>query len=184
MNIDYCYIRPAQKHEKLKWKATATWVGLFAIVLIFAGHTCSSKEPQPALKNCHSNVTSFRQLQMTEYFRDANNKHPEMMATAVLETKRPKLMAAIAVAGEKNSPFTVKQGGYKKRHVGAWQVSKRDWGYAGATPIDQALKAERVLDDLLEECNGDLRKALNRYGGDRTRKVYAKNILNEVKNIP
>jgi hypothetical protein len=106
------------------------------------------------------------------------------MAEAVLATKKPKLMAAVAVKGERNTPYTVKNGGYKKRHVGAWQVNEKYWGFAGNTPLQQALKAEAILDELIVASGGNLKKALNAYGGDKTKKVYARNILAEIENIP
>ena len=168
--------------KKYEIKSSILIFVIFIIAVILAGHSCSYGKKLEMLK-CHSDIKpTMRQIQMAEYFRRAGNKNPELMAEAVLATNKPKLMAAIAI--KENTPYTCRKGGYKKRHVGAWQVNEKLHGYAGINPVQQALKAEAVLDDLLVECNGNLRKALNIYGGDKTRKVYAENILEELKNIP
>ena len=152
--------------------------------VVLAGHSCATKE-KIKLQKCHSGIKpSIREIKMAEYFRINGNKHPKLMAHAVLQTHKPKIMASIAVKGEKNSPYTSLSGGYKKRHVGAWQVNEQLHGFAGREPVQQALKAEAVLDDILKECKGDLRKALNIYGGDKTEKIYAENILAEIQRVP
>lgn len=165
---------------------------VLALLLLLSAMAIGTKHKQVKPESSKVPVTvskivipqTKRHIKMSTYFKKRGNKHPDAMATAVLETKRPKLMAAIAVKGELNTPYTVKHGGYKNRYVGAWQVCESEWGRAGNLPIDQALKSERILETLVAESKGDLKKALNLYGGDKTKKVYAKNILNELNNIP
>lgn len=129
---------------------------------------------------CHS-VENQRLVRMEKYFKSAGNPHPEKMARAVLATKRPKLLAAIAVKGEKNTPYTARRTGWKKRHSGAWQISEKDWGPVPHDPVGQALKADKILDELTDKRS--IRKALSIYGGDRTDR-YQQRVLAELQNIP
>ena len=185
MNLDPFY----DKSWKRKKKIDNLLYALCAIALIvMAYHHCCGK-PEPKLLPSHGfnniDISVYgRWLKLSEHFRRAGNEYPEMSASAVIQTSVPNLMAAVAIKGEKNSPYTSKQGGYKKAHVGAYQVNERYHGYAGATPIDQALKAEGILENLVIENNGNLTAALNSYGGDKTKKVYAKNILEELHKLP
>jgi hypothetical protein len=185
----------AKNERRKKLLVHLVWFVLCSAVLV--AHSCSSKEklekPKVELKadlmishkpNAMCPSMRDRYDKLVSYFKRNKNPHPEMSATAVLETKRPKLMAAVAVKGEKNTPYTNKKGGYKKRHYGMYQVSKKDWGYAGALPIDQALKSEKVLEEFEASYGGSVYKGLNAYGGDVTKNMYAKNILNELQNIP
>ena len=91
-------------------------------------------------------------------------------------------MAAIAVKGEKNTPYTVRRGGYTKRCAGAWQQDEGIHGKVPKDPIGQALKAESYLIDLIQDKPIDV--ALNIYGGDKTKKEYAYNVLAELKEVP
>ena len=126
---------------------------------------------------CHSTKHRF-----IDYFTRAGNKHPEQMANAVLATKKPRLLAAVAVAGEKNTPYTVRKGGYKKRHAGAWQVNSKYWGRVPNDPVSQALQAERILEDLTGE-GKNIRTALSIYGGDSSSR-YANRVLKELQEVP
>lgn len=188
---DY-YFEPSWKRRKRCNRLTAMLLGVF-ICMTIAAYSCSSKEEKVEFKttcvsahepNAMPASITGRYLKLVSYFKKHNNPHPEMSASAVIETRKTKLMASVAVKGEKNSPYTSKKGGYKKRHKGMFQVNEKDWGFAGNTPIDQALKSEQVLDEFIVSYGGSLQKGLNGYGGDKTRKVYAKNILNELQNIP
>lgn len=133
----------------------------------FNPHSCTQ---------CHN-----RMMSMIQYFERLKNPHPVLMAEAVLATKRPKLLAAIAVKGEKNTPFKVRKGGYKKAHAGAWQANEKYWGKVPNTPIGQALHADSILDDLTKE--NPLNKAISIYGGDSTDK-YWKIVSAELTKVP
>lgn len=142
-------------------------------------------EPQPAVhakgecNKCHTKIA------YVAYFEKKGNPTPQQMAEAVLATKNPRLMAAIATAGEKNTPFWIRNGGYKKRHVGAWQMSKANHKAYGKTPYDpvgQSIQAERLLVDLTNESH-DIQKALNAYGGDKKGR-YGRVVLAELSNVP
>lgn len=75
------------------------------------------------------------QQAMEDYFKRRGNRNPQKMAEAVLATKSPRLMAAIATKGEKNSPYTSRRGGYKKVHAGAWQVNRKLHGPVPFDPV-------------------------------------------------
>jgi hypothetical protein len=90
-------------------------------------------------------------------------------------------MAAIAVRESGANPKAVGDGGKSR---GSFQVQARHWGRVSKDPVEQALQSERILEELLADNKGNLKKALNAYNGDTRRKVYAQNILNELQNIP
>jgi len=185
------YFEPEWKvRKKLHRRITAIISVWYICAVLIVVYSCSGNEPVEPAKlsmlpshepNAMVGSVTGKYLKLTSYFRKHKNKHPEMSASAVLETKRPKLMASLAIKGEKNTPYTAKRTGYKKRHSGMFQVSEKDWGYAGTLPIDQALKSERVLDEFIASYGGSMQKGLNAYGGDKTKNQYAKNILNELQ---
>jgi hypothetical protein len=156
----------------------------YVLVMLYLFTTPISLDAQQhalLCKDCHH---SSRVSRMTQYFRESGSPTPEALAEAVLSTKSPRLLAAVSVAGEKNTPYWVRRGGYKKRHAGAWQVNQRIHGRVSRRPTEQAKQAERILEDLLKESKGDVVKALNHFGGDTTRRMYALNVLDELKEVP
>jgi hypothetical protein len=178
------YYSRHDKDLKIMYGGLGLCIGaIVGMAFITAVKSCD-KEPLPtAFKNsctikCHKDS---RKKSMTDYFRKAGNKHPEQMAVAVLATSKPKLLAAMATKGEKNTPYTVRKGGYKRRHAGAWQVNPKDWGKVPMTPLGQALQAERILEDLTDK--KPIKQALSHYGGDSTDK-YANRVLAELVNVP
>lgn len=179
------YLRQWAARKKNSHAASYTIIGwciglIFGMLLITAIKACI-KEPQPITPSpncieCHS-----YKIAMVRYFESAGNKHPEQMANAVMATGRPRLLAAVAVAGEKNTPYTVRKGGYKKRHAGAWQVNQKYWGKVPLDPVGQALQAERILEELTE--SKPIRTALSIYGGDSSSN-YANRVLKELQEVP
>jgi hypothetical protein len=136
------------------------------------------KEPQPAVA-CMT--CDQKQKDMTSYFKSKKVKSPEQMAEAVLKTRNPRLLAAIHVGGEKRTPHTSMNTGYKNRYSGAWQTSDH-WGKVNAdTSIsDQALIAELAINTHVTE-EKDIIMGLNAYGGERNKRhgKYAYNVLKE-----
>jgi hypothetical protein len=124
---------------------------------------------------CHNRV-----IEMTKYFKKAGSKHPEVMAHAVLQTKRPKLLAAVAVV-ETGGNHKIRATGFRHAHSGAFQVNPRDWGKVPKDAIGQALQAEAILEELTE--TKPLKKALAHYGGDSTDK-YSRRVLAELVRVP
>jgi hypothetical protein len=174
-----------QKHYNVEIKSVTFLVVLLVVALIVAGHDFASKEPVPQPKiemlKSHGSVLNPRHVALTAFFARKGSPDPQRMATAVLETKRPRLMAAIAVRESGGNPKAVGDGGKSK---GAFQVQDRHHGRVSSDPVEQALQSERVLNELIAENNGNLKKALNAYNGDTRRKVYAQNILSELSNVP
>lgn len=191
MNLNPYYEMQWKTDKRKRRKKLLSCLGLIAVCsLVVVAHSCLK---EPVVKtgclsshkpNAMTPGVRDRYAKLVKYFIKQKNPHPEMSATAVLEVKKTKLMTSVAVKGERNTPYTNKKGGYKKRHNGMFQVSEKDWGYAGATPVDQALKSEKVLEEFIASYGGSVYKGLNAYGGDKTKNVYAKNILDELKNIP
>lgn len=161
---------------------TATMIGfgiLIGAAIIPLTRSCDKAETKrPMSEDCYS---CHRKAAMIDYFKKSGNPHPEAMAVAVLQTKYPRLLAAMAVKGEKNTPYTVRRGGWKKQHAGAWQQNEKYWGKVPYTPIEQALKTENILEDLTKAM--PIEEALSYYGGDSTSK-YANRVLAELVNIP
>ena len=124
---------------------------------------------------CHSHKVA-----LVKYFDKAGSKTPEHMAEAVLATKSPRLLAAIAKVETGGNTY-VRGGGYKKRHDGAFQVNPKHWGKVPYDAVGQALQAEKILTELTEEM--PIKKALNQYGGD-SKGRYAKTILAELSRVP
>lgn len=120
-----------------------------------------------------------------EYFQKSGSPKPEIMAKAVISTKKPRLMAAIAVVETKGDP-SKRYTGYKKRHHGAWQVNPNDWGPVSHEALAQALQAEDALNTFKKSSKGNLKVALNKYGGETNpeRGEYADKILAELTAVP
>lgn len=181
-----CY-RSSFQIQKAKQKRKqviirSIYVVVVFVLILFLYSFAKNKDKAQCVKS-HGYGLSIKEMKYLAYFHKSGNKHPEQMAKAVLATPQPKLMAAIAVRGEKNTPYTVRRGGYKKRHAGSFQQNEKDWGKVPYTPLDQALKAEKDLSGLVHE-KGNFVAALNQWGGDKTKKVYAKNILEELFIVP
>lgn len=104
------------------------------------------------------------QMEYREFFRRHGSPVPDQMAVAVTSTKRPALMAAIAVVESNGTPDAVGDAG--KAH-GAFQVWPDHWGPVPSDPAGQAAQAERILDALVES-RGDLRRGLAAYNGGTT----------------
>ena len=94
-------------------------------------------------------------------FEKAGSPVPSQMAKAVRQTKRPELMAAIAIQESDGTPWAKGKAGEK----GAFQVIEKDWGKVSQHPDEQAKQAERILDELLEASKGNELKAIAMYNG-------------------
>ena len=160
----------------LAWCALITAVVCLAFFVTLV-KSCEVKSRGLACRECHIST----QKKLTEYFKSKGSKTPEEMAEAVLSTKSPRLMAAVAVVETKGTPG-VRKGGYKKRHAGAFQVNARHWGRVSKDPVEQALQAEAVLTELVEE-KGSIVAGLNYYGGS-TKGTYARTVLAELTEVP
>lgn len=178
------YRRSENRHKTEKFVIFGVGLGIGLVVLTLL-RGCESVGEPVAVKSmiardcgeCHS-----KQKALADHFRKRGNQTPEMMAEAVMKTKNPRLLTAIAIAGEKNTPYTVRKGGYKGRHAGAWQVNPKHWQNVPKDVIGQALQAERIITELSDD--KPIRKALNNYGGDFSSGNYAKRVLAELTHVP
>lgn len=146
-----------------------------------------SKESEPIVVKSHYSET---ERAFIEFFGKHGSRSPEEMAVAVVKTKRPALMAAIAVKESNGNPDAIGDNGDSH---GAFQVQPKHWGKVPATATEQALQAERILEELLSSArhlrrdNARLRVALARYnGGNRPPKIsyrYAKRVLELKREI-
>jgi hypothetical protein len=154
-----------------------------SIVLMFSMRTCVKEMNKGELdcSKCHS-AELVRKQKLVAYFARKGSPEPERMADAVTRTNSPRLLAAVAIV-ETGGNSKTKNSGYKKRHHGAFQVNPRHWGEVSQDPVKQALQAEAILEELVEE-KGSLRKGLSAYGGDKTRNIYANLILKELQEVP
>ena len=158
-------------------------VGFLMVMIMAAAHVKARTAPiiivdtpQVKCEVCHN-----RQMGFELYFEKKGSLDPKAMAAAVLATKSPKLLAAVHVGGEKCTPHTIRKGGYRGRHAGAWQVNQRLHGRVSADPTAQALQAEKLLLKLTEEM--PIGKALSSYGGDSTSK-YKNDVFAELIQTP
>ena len=147
------------------------------ITLIALVKSCEVKSRGLACRECHIST----QKKLTEYFKSKGSKTPEEMAEAVLATRNPRLLAAVASRETGGNP-SVRRTGFRKRHDGAFQVNKKHWGKVSRDPVEQALQAEAVLTELVEE-KGGIVAGLNAYGGD-SRGMYARTVLAELTEVP
>jgi hypothetical protein len=154
---------------------------VLVIALVFWQLKFHPSNGQLDCQKCHSRDIQ-KQGKLAAYFKANGSKTPEEMANAVLKTKSPRLLAAVAVRETGGNP-SIRNGGYKKRHQGAFQVNPKHWSKVPNDAIGQALSAEKIIIDLVEE-KGDIVSALNAFGGDKTKKKYAQTILSELSNVP
>jgi hypothetical protein len=185
-NIDT--YRAYNKNRRAKRAAQALMVIIGLLIAVFVAHTVAYKEaiPKGIKGSVAVDVSKYvqadmldRQLEMSGYFHKIKARSPQDMAVAVLSTKSPKLLAAMSKI-ETGGDHTVRAAGYKKRHHGAWQVNPKYWGPVSSNPIKQAMQVEKILMDLVNESNGKITVALNKYGGDSSDN-YSKKVLSELE---
>ena len=131
---------------------------IIMVVLALAGlYKCESNY-QP-IYTCHY---SKEELKLASIFAQHGSPNPFEMAIAVRKTKNPPLMAAIAIKESNASPKAIGDGGDSK---GAFQVQEKHWGKVSNTATEQALQAEKILQELVQSSRGKLRYGLAKYNG-------------------
>ena len=161
---------------------------LALITLLFGGCVDGVVETTQNRERIGQQIFTQEQQEYVNFFKKHNSPVPEQMAMAVTATKRPALMAAIAVVESNGDPKAV---GDKGKSKGAFQVQEKHWGEVSSDPVKQALHAERILEELLSSRralwpgNSRLRVALARYnGGERPPRVsyrYADKVMRIAK---
>lgn len=106
-----------------------------------------------------------QETKLALWFIDHNSPDPATLSRAVCRSKKPHVMAAIAVVESGGDPKAVGDGGKSR---GAFQVQAEHWGEVPIDADGQAVQAERVLEGLL--ARGGLRRSslktgLARYNG-------------------
>lgn len=118
----------------------------------------------------------------SKVFQNMTTNIPAETARMIVEhSKRPKTLAAIASVetGKKGKVTTRGKAG----EVGIFQVMEKDWGYAGRTTMQQIMKADHILDELVKEC-GDEHAAIKAYNGAGAKaEVYRRKVYAELRRI-
>lgn len=175
-----------QKRKKAQRNAGIWFIVILILVCIVypmvQSHEYKKRLLNPSLQKSHRTLTD-KEARMAAYFHKNGSKSPEEMAVAVLNTKSPRLMARIAVV-ETNANPDLRKYGYRKAHDGAFGVNRYDWGKVSHRAIDQALQAEDALDTFVKDHKGNIIRALNNYGGDKSKKTYANLVLAKLHEVP
>jgi hypothetical protein len=132
---------------------------------------CTPEKPNAVYK-AHYTPQEQHYIQV---FKLHGSPEPEAMACAVTKTKKPKLMASMAIIESNGSTKAVGDSGKSK---GAYQVQAKHWGEVPATATEQAQQAERILEELVQSSRGRLRSGLTKYNGKgRKARQYADRVL-------
>ena len=177
------YQTEMQKPRSLTFMLVTTlmlWVIIMSMVCIIGAVFFSTK----VLKTATPVLPDPTEVKYEKVFKQNGSTQPQVMAKAVLATKKPKLMTAIAIKESNGNPNAIGDGGASK---GAFQVQAKHWGAVSNDPIKQAIQSEAILDELLIASRGRLRCALAKYnGGSKPPKSaykYADDIIRKAKSI-
>lgn len=112
-----------------------------------------------------SPALTSEQEEYRRFFAQHGSPAPVEMAKAVTVAKhhnRP-VLASMAVVESNATPWAVGDGGDS---IGAWQIQPKHHGKVSSDPVKQALKAERILEDLTtSNVRGGLRCRIAKYNG-------------------
>ena len=146
-------------------EASRTVTYIYSLVLLLLTALALTECSETPLES-HVTREDTRVFRYAGYFLKNGSPDPVQMAVAVMETKRPALMAAMAVKESNGNPRAVGDGGHSR---GAWQVQPKHWGTVPMDPTQQALQAEKILDELVAASpRRSLRCGLARYNGGNT----------------
>jgi len=159
-------------------------LGIMSLVALFSLIAARLvDQPVPQLKKCHGPGLSIETLKYQAYFFEANaGIHALEVAKAVQQSKRKRLTAAICMveSGGKKTAYN-----RRTKVDGLYQVDPTFWGKVNTkSALAMTAQHDAIMDELLVASNGNLKVALNKYGGDSTKKVYAQNILKEMERTP
>lgn len=155
---------------------------LAAVAVILAAYHYAGKEAVKIPRMTYADIRSIQEQKLAERFAAKGSPEPAAMAKASMATKRPHLVAAQAIVESNGNTKARGKAGER----GAWQVIERYHGHAGNTALQQALKHERIMDDLLRETNGDVKKSVRMYNGSLTNKAterYLTKVTHEALQI-
>lgn len=182
MTLRNRYVDRSKKKRTLR-EMSLIVVGVLIIIALF--HTAIRRYDKPSLemKKCHTSGLSVETLKYQAYFRQAGaGIHALEVAQAVQHSKRKRLTAAICKveSGGKKTAYN-----RRTKVNGLYQVDKRYWGKVDTnSALAMTAQHDVIMDELLTASNGNLKKALNAYGGDTIKRTYAENILKELNKVP
>lgn len=105
--------------------------------------------------------------------------YAEQVTQAVMATKAPELLAAIAIRESNGNPYAL---GGRGQSRGAFQIQERWWGAVSPDVYAQARQASKVIDVLLMRHNGNMHKALSDYNNDSSGR-YANYVIARMKEM-
>lgn len=148
-----------------------------AILSIAILHSC--ERPKKIAYTSHFNAS---EVAMIADLQRLKVKQPIEIGIAVCKTKNPRLMAAIAI---KESSGDTKAIGDSGDSRGAFQVQEKHWSKVPSTATEQALQAEKILEELVASSRGRLRSGLEKYNtgrvGTKAGERYATDVLRIAK---
>ena len=152
-------------------------IGVAFIAVLVVKKPDEVKQVQKKCVQCHN-----KQNQLAQHLKSKGSKTPQELADALLKTKNPRLLTAIAVVETQGNSV---KGGWKKQYHGVYQVHPRIHGAVKKDLLAQSLQADRIITEFTELNKGDIRKALNQYGGETSGgNGYSKKVLAELVEVP
>ncbi|NTV50958.1 MAG: lytic transglycosylase domain-containing protein [Geobacteraceae bacterium] len=126
-------------------------------------------------------VLTFKEAQLAEFYARQGSPAAVEMARATAQAKRPRLMAAIAAVESNGSPKAIGKAGER----GAWQVMPFFHGDVPADPAGQMMQSEQLLDELLDQHGGNIKRAVKAYNGDGVKAdAYSRRVLAMLAEVP
>ena len=126
-------------------------------------------------------ILTAKEARLAEFYAKEGSNEPIILAQATAKTKRPRLMAAVAVVESNGNVHAIGRAG----EVTAWQIREELHGPAGVTVDDHAKSAERILEELIQESNGKLKEAVRKYNGSGPDAVkYSKRVMAKLQEVP
>lgn len=158
-------------------------IGIIAAIGVVSSISYKCDKPNPKMLKCHAEGIPLETLKYQAYFHKAQAGINALeVAKAVQHSKRKRMTAAICMieSGGKKTAYN------RRSHAkGAFQVMEKHWGKVNTkSALAMTAQHDAIMDELLIASNGNVKKALNYYGGDKTKKVYAENIFEEIANVP
>lgn len=175
-----CWYRTEiEKERSCGFLGVFSLVSLLIIALFIFGFKGCDKKSSPI----YASHFSKQEIDFIIEFAKRGSSHPIEMGIAVCKTKNPRLMTAVALKESDGDPTAVGDSGLSK---GAFQVQEKHWGSVPDTATEQALQAEKILDELVASSpRRNLRSGLAKYNGGvkppKSSYRYADDIL-KIKN--
>jgi hypothetical protein len=180
-----------QKKQDLSiLRPLGAFAGLVVVAIAFV-HGCTEGMDKTATIRQREVLAAIppltsEQEEYRKFFAKHGSPTPVEMAKAITAVKpqnRP-VLAAVAVVDSSGDPRAIGDGGDS---IGAWQIQPKHWGLVSSDPAKQALKAEAILEALVESRgrlrhdSRRLRASLAAYNGGnnppRTSYCYADRVI-------